>query len=366
MRIASAWEPGFPAAGSSTHMNRIEFRQPDDWHVHLRDGDLLRAVLPFTARAFARAIVMPNLGPPVARAADASAYRRRILAALPQGTDFTPLMTCYLMDQTDAADLAAGGADGVFTAAKLYPAHATTNASHGVTRIEAVHGVLAAMERIGMPLLVHGESTRPDVDVFDREKVFIDETLTPLLARFPGLKIVMEHVTTEDGVAIVRAHPGRLAATLTPQHLLFNRNALFHGGLRPHMYCLPVLKREKHRLALRAAATSGEPGFFLGTDTAPHLRAFKETGCGCAGVFSAPVAVEAYLSVFDEEGALDRFEAFASLNGPKFYGLPPNERRVAYERRRRSVAEATPVGPQGDIAPLFAGGSVDWARAPES
>jgi dihydroorotase len=347
-------------------MNRIEFRRPDDWHVHLRDGDLLRAVLPHTARAFGRAIIMPNLGPPVARAADAAAYRRRILAVLPEGADFTPLMTCYLMDTTDAADLAAGHADGVFTAAKLYPAHATTNSSHGVTRIENIHGVLAVMERIGMPLLVHGESTRADVDAFDREKVFIDETLGPLLARFPDLKVVMEHATTEEGVAVVRAHAGRLAATLTPQHLLFNRNALFQGGLRPHMYCLPVLKREKHRLALRAAATGGESCFFLGTDTAPHLRSFKETSCGCAGVFSAPVAVEAYLAVFDEENALDRFEAFASLNGPKFYGLPPNEKRVAYERRRRFVAEATPVGPQGEIAPLFAGGSVDWTLAAES
>lgn len=346
--------------------DRIAFRQPDDWHVHLRDADMLRAVLPYTAAAFGRAIVMPNLVPPIATAADAAAYRRRIVAATPAGAAFTPLMTCYLTDSTDPADLAAGHADGVFFAAKLYPAHATTNSSHGVTRIDAIGGVLSTMERIGMPLLVHGESTRPDVDVFDREKVFIDETLAPLMRSFPHLKIVLEHVTTQEGVEVVEAHPERLGATVTPQHLLFSRNALFQGGLRPHLYCLPVLKRERHRRALRKAATRGRSNFFLGTDTAPHLRSAKETSCGCAGVFSAPVAVSAYLSVFDEEGALDRFEAFASLNGPAFYGLPPNEATVVYERRNRPVFESTPVDSQGEIAPLFAGGSVDWTLAAES
>ncbi|HVB88792.1 MAG TPA: dihydroorotase [Beijerinckiaceae bacterium] len=343
-------------------MRTISFRQPDDWHVHFRDGPILRQVVPYTARAFARAIVMPNLTPPITNAAMAVAYRERIARAVPDGVAFTPLMTCYLTDDTDASDLAAGHADGVFFAAKLYPAHATTNSDHGVTAIEKIYDVLDAMAEHGIPLLTHGELTRPDVDVFDREKGFVDEVLVPLLERFPKLRVVMEHVTTEEGVQVVRAHQDRMGATLTPQHLLYNRNALFQGGLRPHLYCLPILKREKHRRALRAAATSGLGAFFLGTDTAPHLRRLKETGCGCAGVFSAPVAVEAYLQVFAEENALDTFEAFASLNGPAFYGLPANEKRVAYSERPGVMPECVSIEEEeGEIVSLFGGQSVDWA-----
>jgi dihydroorotase len=341
-------------------MRSLTIRRPDDWHVHFRDGDVLRHVVPFTARVFARAIVMPNLTPPVTTATAAAAYRRRIIEAVPAGCDFTPLMTCYLTDGTDARDLIAGHRDGVFIAAKLYPAHATTNSQHGVTSIERIYPVLEAMAEAGVPLLAHGELTRSDVDVFDRERGFLDEVLAPTLERIPKLRVVMEHVTTADGVEFVRAHRDRMGATLTPQHLLFNRNALFQGGLRPHLYCLPVLKRARHQAALRAAATSGDRCFFLGTDTAPHLRHLKEHACGCAGVFSAPVALAAYLKVFAEEGALDRFEAFASLNGPTFYGLPPNEARIALEERAEPVPEAVGIGKDGEIVPLFAGEQVDW------
>jgi dihydroorotase len=344
-------------------MRKLTIRRPDDWHVHFRDGEILETVVPFTARQFARAIVMPNLTPPVTTAKMADGYRARIRAAIPAGIDFTPLMTCYLTDTTDPADLAAGHRDGIFTAAKLYPAHATTNSAHGVTSIDRIDRVLAAMAEHGIPLLVHGELVHGDVDIFDREKAFIDTVLLPTLAKFPGLRVVMEHVTTAEGVAVVRAHRPRVGATVTPQHLLYNRNALFQGGIRPHMYCMPVLKREPHRRALRAAATSGEPGFFLGTDTAPHLRHLKEASCGCAGVFSAPVALQAYLKVFAEEGALDRFEAFASLNGPAFYGLPPNEERITLVEQHGFAAEAVPVGEAGEIVPLFAGESVDWSVA---
>lgn len=344
-------------------MNTITIRRPDDLHVHFRDGAMLRQVVPYTARAFGRAIVMPNLTPPVTTAAQAAAYRERILAAVPDGVRFSPLMTCYLTDDTDPSDLAAGHRDGIFTAAKLYPAHATTNSAHGVTSIERIHPVLAVMEERGIPLLTHGEITRQEVDIFDREKGFLDEVMLPTLERFPRLRIVMEHVTTQESVEVVRAHPDRMGGTITPQHLLFNRNALFQGGLRPHMYCLPVLKRERHRKALRAAATGGRGNFFLGTDTAPHLRHAKESACGCAGVFSAPVAIEAYLRVFEEEGALDRFEAFASLNGPAFYGLPPHEETVTYARRRTEVVASVPVGEEGEVVPLFGGESVEWAPA---
>jgi dihydroorotase len=342
-------------------MHTITIRRPDDWHVHFRDGPVLKAVVPYTARSFGRAIVMPNLTPPVTTAAMAAAYRGRVLAAVPKGVDFTPLMTCYLTDDTDPADLVAGFRDGIFTAAKLYPAHATTNAHFGVTAVARIEDVLGAMAEHRMPLLVHGEVTRGEVDIFDREKGFIDEVLVPVLERFPGLRVVMEHVTTRDGVELVRAYPGRVGGTITPQHLLYNRNSLFQGGLRPHLYCLPVLKREEHRAALRRAATSGEPSFFLGTDTAPHLRHLKEAPCGCAGVFSAPVAIEAYLKVFAEEGALDRFEAFASLNGPAFYGLPPNEERVTYVQEARPVREAVAVPEEGEIVCLFGGETIDWA-----
>lgn len=341
-------------------MRTISFRQPDDWHVHFRDGAILRQAVPYTARAFGRAIVMPNLTPPIRTAAMAAAYRERILRAVPKDVAFTPLMTCYLTDDTDPVDLVAGFRDGIFAAAKLYPAHATTNSDHGVTAIGKIDRVLAAMADHAIPLLTHGELTRPEVDVFDREKGFVDEVLVPLLGHFPSLRVVLEHVTTEEGVQIVEGHKGRMGATLTPQHLLYNRNALFQGGLRPHLYCLPILKRERHRRALRAAATSGASNFFLGTDSAPHLRRLKEAACGCAGVFSAPVAVEAYLRVFAEENALDKFEAFASLNGPAFYGLPPNENRVAYAERPKVVAECAPIEDGGELVSLFGGQSVDW------
>lgn len=344
-------------------MRSLTFRRPDDWHVHFRDGAMMRTVVPYTAQAFGRAIVMPNLTPPVTSAAMAEAYRARIQDCVPAGVRFTPLMTCYLTDHTDAADLVAGHKAGVFTAAKLYPAHATTNSAHGVTSIDAIMPALEAMAEHGVPLLTHGEVTRPEVDIFDREARFVDDVLAPLLARLPGLRVVMEHITTEEGAALVRAHKGRMGATITPQHLLYNRNALFQGGLRPHMYCLPVLKRERHRLALRQAATGGESCFFLGTDTAPHLRHLKEADCGCAGVFSAPVAIAAYLQVFAEEGRLEAFEAFASLNGPAFYGLPPNEERVTYEERPARIAEEIEVDGAGRLVSLFSGQSAPWSIA---
>jgi len=341
-------------------MTELTIRRPDDWHVHFRDAAVLKEVVPFTVRQFARAIVMPNLTPPVVNAEMAAAYRERILAAIPPGAGFTPLMTCYLTDNTDVADLVAGHRDGIFTAAKLYPAHATTNADHGVTDVRRIDRVLAAMEQNRIPLLVHGEFVAPEVDIFDREKVFLERVLQPTMERFPGLKIVLEHVTTAEGVETVRANRHRMAATITPQHLLFNRNAIFDGGLRPHMYCLPVLKRERHRLALRKAATGGEPCFFLGTDSAPHLRHLKEAECGCAGVFNAPVALQAYLRVFEEERALAKFEAFASLNGPAFYGLPPNEGRITLVRKPSRGPAAVKVENFGEIVVLFAGEHVDW------
>jgi dihydroorotase len=290
-------------------------------------------------------------------------YRKRILACVPTGVSFTPLMTCYLTDHTDPKDLISGFKAGIFTAAKLYPAHATTNSAHGVTSIDHIMPVLEAMADAGMPLLTHGEVTRQEVDIFDREARFAEEILEPLLRRLPTLRVVMEHITTQEGADLVRAHQDRMGATITPQHLLYNRNALFQGGLRPHMYCLPVLKRERHRQALRKAATSGEACYFLGTDTAPHLRHLKEADCGCAGVFSAPVAVAAYLQVFAEENALDTFEAFASLNGPAFYRLPPNEERVTYVERPARMAEEIEVDGQGRLVSLFAGAAAPWSEA---
>jgi dihydroorotase len=293
--------------------DRLTIRRPDDWHVHLRDGAMLEAVAQHSARQFARAIIMPNLTPPVTSIEAATAYRQRIMAALGEGATFTPLMTCYLTDGTDPAELERGHAEGVFTACKLYPAHATTNSAHGVTDIRALTGVLETMQRIGMPLLIHGEVTDKSIDIFDREAVFVERVLTPLVRDYPGLKIVLEHITTAEAAAFVAEADHPIAATITPQHLLINRNALFDGGLRPHAYCLPVLKRERHRLAVRQAAVSGSPRFFLGTDSAPHVVGAKESGCGCAGIFNAPFALEAYVRVFDEEGALDRFEGFAFL-----------------------------------------------------
>ena len=332
----------------------ITIRRPDDWHVHLRDDAMLAHVAPYTARQFARAIIMPNLAPPVTSVAQAAAYRDRIVAAA--GPGFTPLMTAYLTDDADPDEIARGHADGVWLAAKLYPAGATTNSAAGVTHIARISRVLARMEAIGMPLLVHGEVTDPDIDVFDREAVFIDRILLKMLADFPALKVVFEHVTTAEAVdLVIAADFPNLAATITPQHLMLNRNALFDGGLRPHAYCLPVVKREAHRLAVRRAAVSGSPQFFLGTDSAPHVAAAKQSACGCAGIFNAPFALEAYAQVFDEEGALDRLEGFASLHGPAFYGLPVNDGSVTLQRTPTDVPATI-----GDVVPFLAGEQVGW------
>ncbi len=334
---------------------RLTIRRPDDWHVHLRDGAMLAAVAPHTARTFARAIVMPNLAPPVTSVAAAGAYRARIVAAVPVGAGFTPLMTCYLTDDADAGEIARGHAGGVFTAAKLYPAGATTNSASGVTDIRRLAPVLETMQRIGMPLLVHGEVTDPAVDIFDREAVFIDRVLAPLRRDFPALKIVMEHITTAEAAAFVTEGGAGIAATITPQHLHLNRNALFAGGLRPHAYCLPVLKRERHRLAIRAAATSGSAKFFLGTDSAPHEVSAKQSACGCAGIFNAPFALESYAAVFEEEGALDRLEAFASVDGARFYGLPLNEGTVTLVRDGVTVPNVV-----AGVVPFQAGERLSW------
>ncbi len=339
--------------------DRLTIRRPDDWHVHLRDGAMLAAVAPPTARQFARAIVMPNLSPPVTDVAAAEAYRTRILAALPQGSDFTPLMTCYLTDATDPAEVRRGFESGVFTACKLYPAHATTNSAHGVTSIAHIAPVLEAMQAIGMPLLVHGEVTDPAIDIFDREAVFIERVLIPLLADFPALKVVLEHITTAEAAAFVVDHPERIGATVTPQHLVINRNAIFAGGLRPHAYCLPVAKRETHRVAVRKAVTGGAPNIFLGTDTAPHMVEAKESSCGCAGIFSALTALELYLEVFDEDGAIERFEAFASENGPRFYGLPLNDGTVTLERVDLPVPTRFSAG-DSHVVPFRAGETLRW------
>lgn len=334
-------------------------RRPDDWHVHLRDGAMLQAVVPFTAQVFARAIVMPNLSPPVTDIAAATIYRERIMAALPSGLSFTPLMTCYLTDGSDADELARGFAEGVFTAAKLYPAHATTNSAHGVTDIARIMPVLERMAAIGMTLCVHGEVTDPAIDIFDREAVFIDRILQPLLRNLPDLRIVFEHITTRQAVAFVEEAGENVGATITPQHLHINRNAMFAGGIRPHAYCLPVAKREEHRLALRRAATSGSAKYFLGTDSAPHTREAKESACGCAGIFNAPHALESYASVFEEEDALDRLEAFASLNGPAFYRLPVNKERITLGRVETNVPpELEAAGTM--VVPFHAGETLNW------
>jgi dihydroorotase len=311
----------------------LTIRKPDDWHVHLRDGEMLQKVAPYTARQFARAMVMPNLVPPITTVEAARDYRKRILEATAPG--FTPLMTCYLTDQANPDEIARGHSEGVWVAAKLYPAGATTNSASGVTDIRNIYPALARMEKIGMVLCVHGEVTDPDIDVFDREAVFIDRVLTRVASDFPELKIVLEHITTSDAVDFVAT--GRVGATITPQHLTMNRNALFAGGLRPHAYCLPVAKREEHRLAVRRAAVSGSPNVFLGTDSAPHARHAKESACGCAGIFNAPFALESYAAVFEEEDALDKLEAFASVNGALFYNLPVNEERVTLERAEIEV-----------------------------
>ncbi|MFN3593855.1 MAG: dihydroorotase [Thiobacillaceae bacterium] len=341
-------------------MQMITLTRPDDWHLHLRDGAALAAVLPDTARRFARAIVMPNLKPPVRTVAEAAAYRGRILAALPQGLDFEPLMTLYLTDNTRPEEIAAAKASGFVHAIKYYPAGATTNSDFGVTAVERAYPAIAAMEAVGLPLLVHGEVTDPAVDVFDREAVFIERVLAPLRARFPRLKLVLEHVTTREGVEFVRHATGPTAGTITAHHLLYDRNALFRGGLRPHFYCLPVLKRERHRQALVEAAVSGDPRFFLGTDSAPHAQADKESACGCAGIYTAHAAIELYAEAFEAAGALDRLEPFASFHGPDFYGLPRNTERITLVREPWSVPAALDFGEGRRLIPLRAGETVAW------
>ncbi|QLQ33283.1 MAG: dihydroorotase [Candidatus Thiothrix singaporensis] len=333
--------------------------QPDDWHVHLRDGAMLNQVAPYTARQFGRAIIMPNLKPPVTTAAQAAAYRGRILQATRAYPDFTPLMTAYLTDTIDAQELKNGHSEGIFTAAKLYPANATTNSAAGVTDIRKIYPVLEVMQEIGMPLLLHGEMVGKDIDIFDREAVFLDAVLQPLLDDMPELKVVLEHITTQDAAEFVAAASGNLAATITVHHLQINRNDILVGGIKPHLYCLPVAKREQHRLALRKAATSGNPKFFLGTDTAPHVITDKESACGCAGIFSAPHALENYVQVFDEENALGQFEAFASLNGSAFYGLPTNPRKVTLRKQPQEVPAV--IGEGGlVVAPYKAGETLPW------
>ncbi|MEL7199221.1 MAG: dihydroorotase [Pseudomonadota bacterium] len=340
-------------------METLTIRRPDDWHLHFRDGDVMRGVVPYTARQFARAIVMPNLTPPVTTTQMARDYRDRILAAVPDGQDFTPLMTCYLTDGTDADDLARGAGEGVFTAAKLYPANATTNSASGVTDVKLIYPVLERMEAEGIVLCIHGEVTDHDIDVFDREAEFIERHLRGIIDNFPRLKVVFEHITTSDAVEFVKASGDNVAATITPQHLHINRNAMLVGGIQPHNYCLPVAKRESHRLALRVAATSGSPKFFLGTDSAPHFRHDKESACGCAGIFGAPVALESYLTVFEEEGAIDAFEGFASLHGPAFYGLPVNEDTVTLERIQYPVPEELDLA-GSTIVPWHGGQVLGW------
>ncbi len=335
----------------------ITIRRPDDWHLHLRDGDMLKGVLPHSAKHFSRAIIMPNLVPPVVTAADASAYRERIMAGLPEGAKFTPLMTLYLTEASDPDDVAAAFETGIARAVKLYPAGATTNSQSGVRDVAKAMPVLERMAAIGMPLLIHGEVTDHSVDIFDREAVFIERVLEPLRNRLPELKVTMEHVTTREGVDYVRASERNLSATLTVHHLIINRNAILAGGIRPHYYCLPVAKRESHRLALREAAVSGDPRFYLGTDSAPHADPLKEAACGCAGCFTAPNALACLAHVFEEEGALDRLEGFASLFGPAWHGLPANEERITLVRREKPVHYParieTGAGPVTVFDPMF-------------
>ena len=338
----------------------LTLRRPDDWHLHLRDGAMLAAVLPETARHFARAIVMPNLVPPVVTAADAAAYRDRILAALPAGMTFAPLMTLYLTETTDPDDVAAAAASGLVTAVKLYPAGATTNSASGVRDFARVRPVFEKMAEIGLPLCVHGEVTAPEVDIFDREAVFIERVLDPIRRATPGLRVVMEHITTANGVDYVMAGGADIAGTITTHHLIINRNALLVGGIHPHYYCLPVAKREQHRVALRRAATSGDPSFFLGTDSAPHLTRAKEHACGCAGIFSATNTLSCLAEVFDQDSALDRLEAFVSLNGPAFYRLPANEARITLSRGEPVTYPAAIDTADGPVTVFDPGFPLHW------
>jgi len=343
-------------------MTPLTITRPDDWHLHLRDGDALRAVLPDTAKRFVRAIVMPNLRPPVTSTRLAEEYRARILAALPAGMAFEPLMTLYLTDNTSPAEIAAAKASGIVHGVKLYPAGATTNSDSGVTDLANCYPTLEAMQQHGLPLLVHAEVTDADVDVFDREKVFIARHLIPLTRDLPGLKVVFEHITTRDAAQFVAEASANVGATITAHHLLLNRNAMFAGGIRPHHYCLPVLKREEHRQALVAAAISGNPKFFLGTDSAPHAKSAKEAACGCAGMYTAHAAIEFYAEAFEQAGALDKLEAFASFRGADFYGLPRNTDKVTLVRETWTVPDSLPFG--GDVlVPLRAGQPLAWRIA---
>lgn len=340
-------------------MQTLTMIRPDDWHLHLRDGDAMRDVLPDTARRFGRAIVMPNLRPPVTTTALAAAYQERILAALPPGVAFEPLMTLYLTDNTSVEEIATAKASGFVRGVKLYPAGATTNSDSGVSSLAKCHAALAAMEKHGLPLLVHAEVTDADVDVFDREQVFIDRHMIPLVRDFPGLKVVFEHITTRDAAQFVVSASANIAATITAHHLLMNRNAMFTEGIRPHHYCLPVLKREAHRQALVTAAISGSPKFFLGTDSAPHAKTAKEAACGCAGMYTSHAAIELYAEAFELAGALDRLEAFASFHGADFYGLPRNTEKIMLERKVWIVPETLPFG-NDILIPLRAGQAVGW------
>ncbi len=343
-------------------MDTLTITRPDDWHLHLRDGEALRAVLPDTAYRFARAIVMPNLKPPVRTVEEARAYRERILAALPAGLRFEPLMTLYLTDNTTPDEIVKARASGFVHAVKYYPAGATTNSDFGVTAVEKAYPALEAMAEQGVPLLVHGEVTDPEVDVFDREAAFIERVLIPVLRRFPTLKLVLEHTTTRDGIEFVKQAPANVAATLTAHHLLYNRNAMFKGGIRPHFYCLPVLKREAHRQALIEAAISGGPKFFLGTDSAPHAKGAKECACGCAGIYSAHAGIELYAEVFEAAGALDKLEAFASFHGPDFYGLPRNSERITLRKTAWAAPDSLAFG-SDVLVPLRAGEAISWQLA---
>ena len=342
---------------------QITLTRPDDWHLHLRDGAALKAVLPHSARQFARAIIMPNLKPPVTTVDAAAAYRQRILAALPSGSGFLPLMTLYLTDNTSADEIRKAADSGFVHAVKLYPAGATTNSDAGVTDLAKCDAALAEMEKIGMPLLMHGEVTDPAIDLFDREKVFIERVLQPLLRRRPGLRVVFEHITTQEAAEFVEAAEDNVAATITAHHLLYNRNAIFLGGVRPHYYCLPVLKRERHRAALVKAATSGSRKFFLGTDSAPHARHTKEAACGCAGCYTALAAIALYAEAFEAAGALDRLEMFASFNGPDFYRLPRNTERITLERAEWQMPAELAYGGEETLVPLRAGEAVHWRLA---
>mgnify|MGYP000563176893 FL=1 len=343
---------------------KLTLTRPDDWHLHVRDGDILTDVVPATAACFGRAIIMPNLVPPVVTAADAAAYRDRILAALPEGADFTPLMTLYLTEETDPQDLAAAHASGLITAVKLYPAGATTNSASGVRDFDKVRGVLEKMAEIGCPLCVHGEVTDPEIDIFDREAVFIDRVLDPVRRETPGLRVVMEHLTTADGVAYVKSADADLAATITTHHLIINRNHILVGGIKPHYYCLPVAKRENHRLALVEAATGGDARFFLGTDSAPHTDENKESACGCAGCFTATNTMSCLAEVFEREGALDRLEGFASLNGPAFYRLPPNDATITLIKGAPVTYPAKIDTGAGPVTVFDPGFPLDW-RVPD-